>query len=88
MKDLALPLRELLAKAKAARTDVADVVQLRMIDVPPAGASFMVQKTLFVWVPDDRTPDDGTSSVASATLPALSPGRYRRATPAFPHMKS
>lgn len=80
MKDLVLSVSELTAKAKAARIDVADVESLRAISVPAEGASFMVSRILFVWMPQDLTSDDGITSVKPSSLPASTAGRYRRAT--------
>lgn len=80
MNDLVLSLRELKEKALGARTNVASVDQLRQEAVPVNRTSFKVSVMLYMWVAEDRTPDDGASSVKPANLPSSSPGRYRRIT--------
>lgn len=78
MKHIVLSALELTAKAKAARTDVADIASLRAIEVPADGASFMVARILFVWMSGDLTADDGDTSVKPLIIPELAAGRYRR----------
>jgi len=87
MKDLLLPAKELITKAKSARTDVADVATLRMIPIPESGISFFVNRSLYMWMPLDGSDDDGISSVKPGILSTDVPGRYRRLTVAFPFMK-
>jgi hypothetical protein len=78
MKDIALRASELISKGRAARTDVADLGSLRKIVVPADGSSFLVQRTLYIFVADDRTDDDGVSSIRPENVPAFKPGRFRR----------
>lgn len=83
MKELALNLSDLVAKAKSARHDVPDVSALRKIDVPQDGASFMVQKVIYIFMAGDRTEDDGLSSIRPDSVPASKAGRYRRGAMGF-----
>lgn len=87
MKYLSLGVRDFVEKAKAARTDVAEVIRLRELPRHPDGTSFMVEKRLYVWIEGDTTPHDGQSSI----IPLLSdkaPGRYRLAIMGTPLAKS
>lgn len=79
MNYLELAKDELIAKVKAARADVPDVAALGKTRSVPAGASFMVEKQLFVWLPDDRTPADGDGCIRLEGTPESAPGRFRRA---------
>jgi hypothetical protein len=83
MSEIQLGAKELFEKARTARKDVLDVAALRLIDVPRPGESFFVKDALFIWAPDDRTPDDGLVSVKPKALGDSSPGRYLRATAAL-----
>ncbi len=83
MSEMRLGARELAEKARTARKDVLDVAALRLIGIPRPGESFFVKDALFIWAPDDRTPDDGIVSVKPTSLGASSPGRYLRATAAL-----
>jgi hypothetical protein len=87
MKDIALPVKEFSEKAKAAKTDVVSVIRLRELPRPSHGASFMVEKRLYVWMDDDETPHDGQSSIIPL-LSAGAPGRYRRAMIGMPLIRS
>lgn len=78
MNDFALNAPELIAKGRAARTDVADLSTLRKIAVPADGSSFLIEKTLYIFIADDKTEDDGVSSIRSESIPASKPGRFRR----------
>lgn len=78
MSEHRIALKDLACKAKAARKDVADVAGLRKQALLSPGASFLVQKTLFVFVPEDLTPDDGVTSVRPESISEGSPGRFRR----------
>jgi hypothetical protein len=78
MKDIALSASELTSKGRAARTDVGDLESLRKIAMPADGSSFLVQRTLYIFVADDRTDDDGVSSIRPKSVPAFKPGRFRR----------
>lgn len=82
MKEIALNVSDLVAKARSARQDVSDVAALRKIDVPQDGTSFMVQKVIYIFMAGDRTEDDGASSIRPDSTPVSSPGRYRRVMPA------
>lgn len=83
MKDLALSLADVVAKTKAARTDIGDLASLKAITAPKDGESFMVAKTLFIWSASDTTPDDGRTSLARQGVSA--PGRFRIPKILLPH---
>lgn len=83
MKDISLNVLDLVAKAKSARHDVADVEALRKIDVPKDGASFMVSRVVYIFLAGDRTEDDGASSIRPNSVHASKAGRYRRGTFGF-----
>lgn len=75
MKDVGLSLADVVAKTKAARTDIGDLVSLKAIAAPKDGESFMVAKTLYIWSANDTTPDDGRTSLARQNV--STPGRFR-----------
>lgn len=68
-------------KLAAARADVPDVAGLRKLPRPLTFTFFKIGKSLFVWLPFDRTPDDGISSIACDTAPKNAPGRYHHVSP-------
>lgn len=77
MRGVRLERRILLEKINAARKDVKDLDGLRGLPAIADGTSFLVGKTLFVWMKDDATPDDDFSSIGRKG--AAGPGRFRRA---------
>lgn len=79
MKDIAFGVRDLIEKVREARVGVESVGQLRKIAVPEDGTSFMVQKVPYIFVADDKTDDDGISSIRPDSIPASKGGRYLRA---------
>lgn len=79
MKDIPLSPRELAAKAAAARKNVTTRLSLRTQPRPDAGASYMVEKMLYVWFPEDRTTHDAYHSIA-LLLAEKEAGRFRRVT--------
>lgn len=83
MKELALSASDLLAKAKSARHDVVDPQDLREIDVPENGTSFMIKKIMYVFMSGDLTEHDGVFSIRPGSIPASKAGRYRRAALGF-----
>lgn len=83
MKDLALNISDLVAKAKSARHDVADLAALMKIDVPEDGVSFMVKKVIYIFMAGDRTEDDGVSSIRPNSILESKAGRYRRGALGF-----
>jgi hypothetical protein len=86
MKKILFNLTELVARAKAASAMV-DVDALRKSAPPADGTSFMVARSLFVWIESDKTPDDGVDSVKPNSVAAKSAGRYRLVGLANPLVK-
>lgn len=78
MKHIALGVQDLIVKVRQARVDVESLEELRKIGVPEDGASFMIQRVLYIFIADDKTDDDGLSSIRSESIPAFKPGRFRR----------
>lgn len=87
MRNLEFSVKELSAMAAAASTAIPDIDQLRANTPPAEGDAFMVARMLFIWVGADKTPDDGLNAVKPASVPAKSPGRYRRAGLAMPLLR-
>lgn len=71
-------IKDFQGKLKSARADVPDIDALRKLPRVPALTFFRIGTTLFSWLPFDRTPDDGVSSIACEAAPKQAPGRYRR----------
>jgi hypothetical protein len=83
MKDVAFSVSELAAKSRLARQDVVDLDALRKITVPADGTSFLVQRSLYIFMASDLSNDDGISSIRPESIPASKAGRYRRGALAF-----
>ena len=83
MKDVAFSVSELAAKSRLARQDVVDLDALRKITVPADGTSFLVQRSLYIFMASDLSNDDGISSIRPESVPPSKAGRYRRGTLAF-----
>jgi len=83
MKDVAFSVSELVTKSRLARQDVVDLDALRKITVPADGTSFMVQRSIYIFMASDLSNDDGISSIRPESIPASKAGRYRRGTLAF-----
>lgn len=82
MNHFELGIEALKARVKSARTDISEITDLRK---ETGAGSFLVNKTLFVWVSDDKTPDDGATVIRPKSLSASSPGRFRLTGLAHPH---
>lgn len=83
MKDIPLTVSEFAAKSRSARQDVADLNALRKINLPADGTSFMVQRSVYIFMASDLSDDDGISSIRPESVPASKPGRYHRGGLAF-----
>lgn len=79
MSEFTFGLAALRGAVKSARKDVADVAELRKQTSFEEGASFLVGRTLFVWVSGDITPDDGVKSIRPESVSDTACGRLRRA---------
>jgi len=83
MRDIGFMPRDYAAKMKAARTDIPDLASLKKLNGVDPGTAFLFGRSMFVWLPNDTTPDDGVTSLRPEGLPPAAAGRYRRATVAI-----
>ncbi len=78
MSDFRLAPIDFISKINTARRDAPDVEALRQQTILVDGMPFIAMVTLFVFVADDMTPDDGVTSVRPDIIPPSSPGRFRQ----------
>lgn len=84
MKDIPISLGELIKKVKTIRRDVQDLEGLRKMTSFEQGATFLVEKRIYVWMSGDWTQDDGKTSIRPHVISPAFRGRFRRMAPTIP----